>query len=236
MEKICLINNYNYAKYLGDSIESALAQTLPFDKIIVIDDGSSDESITIIKRYENNNPSVISILKKNQGQFSCFCAVVDLINEDSQVFFLDSDDIYPKDYLEKIMSEINYQIFDFTYCTAFQFFESNQKPSISSFGKEPSLLSEKTQAHVLKYSIWMGSPTSALSISGKLFKLLASYPHYEDWRIRADDIFVFGTSIIGAKKLYIPSLCVGWRIHGKNASVQNSFWKIKLSPKKRPND
>src|SRR5436190_10302389 len=43
----CLINNYNYAHFVGDAIESALAQTIAFDEIIVVDDGSTDESVAM---------------------------------------------------------------------------------------------------------------------------------------------------------------------------------------------
>jgi hypothetical protein len=36
---------------------------------------------------------------------------------------------------------------------------------------------------------------------------------------------VYGTSIIGAKKMYIPSLCINYRIHPKSATALNNHWK-----------
>jgi glycosyltransferase involved in cell wall biosynthesis len=50
----CIIDNYNYARYLLEAIESALSQSVPFDEIIIVDDGSSDCSIEIIEMYEKN--------------------------------------------------------------------------------------------------------------------------------------------------------------------------------------
>ena len=39
VRRTCLINNYNYARFVEQSVSSALEQSLPFDEIIVVDDG-----------------------------------------------------------------------------------------------------------------------------------------------------------------------------------------------------
>jgi hypothetical protein len=63
---------------------------------------------------------------------------------------------------------------------------------------------------------WFGAPTSCLSLRGATFLGLFPYPYQQDWRTRADDVIVFGSSIVGAKKLYAPSLAIGYRTHGNN--------------------
>ena len=60
-----IITNFNYAEYLPQAIDSALAQTYPSCQVIVCDDGSSDGSQDVIRRYEN---SVEVILRENSGQ------------------------------------------------------------------------------------------------------------------------------------------------------------------------
>ncbi len=50
----CIIDNYNYVFFFSEAIESALSQSVPFDEIIIVDDGSSDCSIEIIEMYEKN--------------------------------------------------------------------------------------------------------------------------------------------------------------------------------------
>jgi len=60
---LVLIPNFNHAKYLVDSIESALKQTYACD-ILVVDDGSTDNSEEVIKSFGNK---IQSIFKENRG-------------------------------------------------------------------------------------------------------------------------------------------------------------------------
>ena len=69
-----LVSNYNYGRYIGDSIQSALDQTYPNIELIVCDDGSTDDSVGIIEEYQRNNPRMRLIRKENGGQASGFNA------------------------------------------------------------------------------------------------------------------------------------------------------------------
>lgn len=84
-----VINNYNYAEFLAECVESVLGQTVPPTEIIVVDDGSTDDSRAIIKSYAGR---LIPVLKENGGQSSAFNAGFAASNGDV-VIFLDSDDL-----------------------------------------------------------------------------------------------------------------------------------------------
>ena len=87
-----IITNYNYGKFLVAAIESALAQTYENVEVIVVDDGSTDNSRDIIKSFGDR---VISIFKQNGGQGSAFNAGFNS-SRGEMVLFLDSDDVlYP---------------------------------------------------------------------------------------------------------------------------------------------
>jgi glycosyltransferase involved in cell wall biosynthesis/SAM-dependent methyltransferase len=58
-----VITSYNHGHFLADAIESALAQTRSFGEIIVVDDGSNDDTAEVAARY----PSVRCIRQSNQG-------------------------------------------------------------------------------------------------------------------------------------------------------------------------
>lgn len=214
-KNICLITNYNYARFLSECIDSVVLQTKPFDKIIIIDDGSTDNSSEIIHFYQSKYPNIFSYFKKNQGQLSCFNFALNFIDPSDRIYFLDSDDIYPIDYLESI-SALPTSNCHFTYCQDIQF--SNDPPSSSKLdvASQEDLMENTTELAKL-CQCWFGGPTSCISISGSLYHRLFPFPFEEEWRSRADDVIVFATSILGYKKKFYPSIGVGYRNHGNNS-------------------
>lgn len=82
-----LISNYNYGAYVGAAIESALGQTWSQVEVIVVDDGSTDDSRDVIARY----PAVKAIHQENQGQCVAIRRALEAATGDL-VITLDSDD------------------------------------------------------------------------------------------------------------------------------------------------
>jgi glycosyltransferase involved in cell wall biosynthesis len=78
---------YNQARFLGQAIESVHAQTHPFFEIVVVDDGSTDDTVAVANRYS----AVRCISQPNQGQGAARNAGLNYATGDS-VVFLDSDD------------------------------------------------------------------------------------------------------------------------------------------------
>lgn len=84
-----VVNNHNYARFLGAAIESALAQTHEHVRVIVVDDGSTDDSHAVIQSFGDR---VVTVFKENGGQASAFNAGLDHSTGDI-VIFLDADDL-----------------------------------------------------------------------------------------------------------------------------------------------
>ncbi len=88
-----IINNYNYSRFLGDAIESALAQSHAHVEVIVVDDGSTDGSREIIERYAMHYPERLQpLFKSNGGQASALNAGF-AQSRGNVVMFLDADDL-----------------------------------------------------------------------------------------------------------------------------------------------
>lgn len=84
-----VIDNYNYAAFLGEAIESALGQTHEKVAVIVVDDGSTDDSRELLRSYEDR---VEVVLKENGGQASALNAGFERCRGDV-VIVLDADDL-----------------------------------------------------------------------------------------------------------------------------------------------
>jgi len=208
----CLINNYNYALFIAGAIDSALRQTISFDEIIVVDDGSTDNSVEIIKQHFGHNEKVKLICKENGGQLSCFNEGFAAASGDV-IFFLDADDLYQEWYLERALSVYdNNRDCEFVFC-AYQEFGG-----LDSIVKRYPIDRSLGYTVILTYYLekWIGSPTSAISIKTSALNSILPIPYLKDWRTRADDCLVYGASLVGAKKYFLSEPCVCYRIHGNN--------------------
>lgn len=97
-----IITNYNYGMYLAEAVESIFNQTYKNIELVIINDGSTDNSDSVIKELLRKNPdkNVVYINRENKG-------VVYTRNEGIEVAkgeyisYLDADDFFNSDYIEK---------------------------------------------------------------------------------------------------------------------------------------
>jgi len=94
-----VINNYNYGRYVRAAIDSALAQTWRPLEVVVVDDGSTDESWSEIKRYGRR---VHAIHQSNGGQGAAFNTGF-AASRGKWLLFLDSDDLLDPDAVDRMM-------------------------------------------------------------------------------------------------------------------------------------
>lgn len=104
MKKVSvIIPVYNVAPYLNRCIDSVLAQTYKEWEIILIDDGSTDESPSICDNYGKMNKQIIVVHQKNAGLSAARNTGIDMATGNF-IMFVDSDDwIHPK-YIETLLS------------------------------------------------------------------------------------------------------------------------------------
>lgn len=89
-----IIPSYNHARYIGNAIESVLAQTYPNIELIVVDDGSKDNSHDVIRSYAEKDPRIVAILnEQNRGQSYVFNRALEVAKGEF-VSLLPSDDWY----------------------------------------------------------------------------------------------------------------------------------------------
>jgi len=105
---------YNTEKYLKQCIESVLRQTVKFEEIILVDDGSTDGSGAICKEYADRNDNVMYIKKENGGPGSARNTGM-LYTTSEYVMFLDTDDYLREDAVELVLHHMTEEDLDVLY-------------------------------------------------------------------------------------------------------------------------
>lgn len=212
-----VITNYNYARYVIEAIDSALSQTRAPRQVIVVDDGSTDESVQRLQARYGNDPRVILHCGPNVGQLGAFTLGVELADAEV-IAFLDADDRWSDDYLARIGA-----VYDERPDIDFVFTD------VSLFGGEQGVECYSARPVDLGYTAlstwmtgwWYGEATSANSMRRRWAVRALDLPQSfrETWRVSADTSLVFGTSLLGARKYFLPTGSVHYRVHD-----QNGWW------------
>ncbi|WP_281322430.1 glycosyltransferase family 2 protein [Flavobacterium aestivum] len=95
---------YNGEKYIKAQLESILNQTINIDEIIICDDGSNDNTIELISKFQAENPNKISLYSNpiNLGSNKNFEKAISICSGD-YIFLSDQDDIWKENKVEKII-------------------------------------------------------------------------------------------------------------------------------------
>lgn len=97
-----VITNYNYGSYIADAIESIFNQTYPNIELIIINDGSTDDSDAVIKKIISKNKSrnINYINRENKGVVYTRNEGIE-VSKGKYISYLDADDYFNPDYIEK---------------------------------------------------------------------------------------------------------------------------------------
>ncbi len=211
-----IINNYNYARFLGEAIESALSQTYPETEVIVVDDGSTDDSRDIVRSYEER---IIPVLKQNGGQASAFNAGFKA-SRGEVVMFLDADDLLLNKAAEQVvrawkpeLAKVQFYLECVDAC--------GHSLGFSFPGWRTAVPPMDVRSLLLQTGFYNSPPTSGNAFSRRA--LAAVLPVDEDrHRIAADNYLLTTTPFFGSV-LTLREVLGQYRIHGSNTWLQNSL-------------
>lgn len=98
--------SYNYASIIGEAIESVINQTYKDWELIIVDDGSADNSVEVIKKYLSDNRIKLYINEKNLGLAKTVRKGIQYSTSD-WIAFLESDDKFFPNALEEKVKAIS---------------------------------------------------------------------------------------------------------------------------------
>ncbi|MDR6951046.1 glycosyltransferase involved in cell wall biosynthesis [Ancylobacter sp. 3268] len=214
-----VITNYNYGRFVLEAVDSALAQSRAPNRVIVIDDGSSDDSALRLTQTYGDDPRVELVFSPNRGQLAGFAAGVARADADV-VCFLDADDLWKPDYLARLGALYDARPdIDFVFSNLHQF---EQAHGIEAFADAEEDLGH-TAVMTYLTGAWYGASTSALSLRLYWARRCTDFPEpfIRMWRLCADGCVVLSASIYGARKYYLPTNSVRYRVHGGNGWYAN---------------
>ncbi|MBQ1476629.1 MAG: glycosyltransferase [Erysipelotrichaceae bacterium] len=121
-----IIPVYNVEAYLEENLESLTHQTVSDYELILVNDGSTDSSLSIIERYAEEYPFIKVVNKKNGGISS---ARNTGISEASGEYlgFIDSDDFVKNDYVESMIRKAKEDDSDIVVCDLVTWFGDNDQ-------------------------------------------------------------------------------------------------------------
>ena len=213
-----IIDNYNYERFLKEAADSVLKQSYTNLELIIVDDGSTDNSRSVIKNICDNDKRAIYSFKDNGGQLSGINHGIELAKGDV-IFLLDADDYFKPDYIEKAVHiYASYPDCDFLFCGIEDFGASTRirlqypKNQITDLGYTPYLTFCKNRG--------IGEMTSALSFRKKMADNMFPIPLENSRQIRPDDCIWKISSLLLARKYYLAEPLVRYRVHENNAHVR----------------
>lgn len=98
-----VIPAYNHEKYIGAAIDSVLSQTVEDFELIIIDDGSTDNTLKVIKEYRD--PRITCLHQENQDAYNTINRGLKLATG-KYISILNSDDVYTLNRFERLLSYI----------------------------------------------------------------------------------------------------------------------------------
>jgi Glycosyl transferase family 2 len=222
-EMTVVICNFNYERFLGEAIDSALAQNYVNTRVVVIDDGSTDGSRTIIEGYGSR---ITPIFKDNGGQVSAYNLGVQLVETD-YVLFLDSDDVLYPDAVTDVM-----QRFERGNWAKVQF-----RLDVIDHGQRTGVSVPHSGANgdckdlLLRGWLYPSPPASGNAYRASALRQIFPVPETATNRYGADFYAIYGAALVGPVST-IPKSLGGYRIHsgGSGAiSFANSEHATKAS-------
>lgn len=147
-----IIPVYNVEKYLDKCIKSLICQTYKKIEILLINDGSTDNSGSICDSWSKRDERIKVIHKKNEGVSSARNIGLDRANGE-YLIFVDSDDYVEKDYIEKMIEYIyKYDMVSCGYYVEYQ----NKRLKVEIMSEDTEINNDTANNYIFKFNGYKG--------------------------------------------------------------------------------
>ncbi|NMM02191.1 glycosyltransferase family 2 protein [Paraburkholderia sp. RP-4-7] len=206
-----VICNYNYGEYLRGAIDSALKQTAGATQVLVIDDGSTDDSRDIIHSYGER---ITAIFQENGGQVAAYNRALEHIDS-TYVIFLDADDLLYADAVSRVIAAFSSGDYVKVQFTLDVVTHEGAKTGVTV----PQSMAVADCGKLLRAGwLYPSPPGSGNAYRVAALKRIFPIPVTTDNLYGADFYAIYGIALLG--DVYMLDLPLGgYRVHRSAASV-----------------
>jgi glycosyltransferase involved in cell wall biosynthesis len=220
MKVSILVINYNYGRYLQQVVDSALAQTWADKEVVVVDNGSTDDSWTRLQAY-GDRVNAVRVLD-NRGVVTGYNAGFE--NSDGHwLMFLDADDLLDPDAIETMMKLVTPEVAKVQFRMRHMDRDGKVIP-----GVVPYLLHDgDVRPLIRRFGHYAGPPGS-----GNLYRRSAIARYFplpvDAWNLGADTV-PFALSAFHGRVASAPRELGAYRLHWRNSQTRGVLGNNKLS-------
>lgn len=200
-----VICNHNYDRFLSDAISSALTQRHPVHEVIVVDDGSTDDSLAIARRFGNQ---ITLVAQANGGQVAAYNTGLGTVSGDV-VIFLDSDDRLRPDAVGAVArAMVDEAVARVHFRLALIGPDGTAKGSVI-----PTRMAEGDLADTVRAGrLFFAAPGSGNAYRVSALRRLMPIPAHRQDRHGADFFAGYGTALLGRVRA-LPDALAEYRVH-----------------------
>ncbi|MDE2579674.1 MAG: glycosyltransferase [Hyphomicrobiales bacterium] len=208
-----VITNYNYGRFLSEAIESVLGQSHADVECLVVDDGSTDESRSVIEKY----PAVRAIFKSNSGQAQSL-KMGAAAARGEVIVSLDADDYLYPDACSTIAANWAPDL----SCLNFRLKVDGQ--SFESWPVEPFLDSGQG-AYLARYGYYPSAPMSGNAFAASYLRALLDRAEHLDGD--GVDAYLLYSAPFCGRVSHVDRILGYYRTHGGNVSMTSGRKTVK---------
>ena len=218
-----IIPVYNVEEYLDDCLSSVFHQTLKNIEVVIINDGSTDNSINIIKRYQNEYDNIILIEQENKGLSAARNVGIEHATG-KYITFLDSDDFITEDFCKILYNKAEEYKCPLVIGGIELVYPSGRTKPYTSYHCDESKVYNEIDTYQMLFNCNMGA-----QVIGKLYLreiLILSSIRFEPGVYYEDIRFTYPILQVYHKIMFVNQLAYKYRMNANSIVHTSSLKKI----------
>ena len=225
---------FNYGRFLPECLDSCLAQTVPADEIVVVNDGSTDETAQVLERYAARHPGLRVIHQPNGGMCAATNTALAACPGDL-VLLLDADDTMAPSRIEKVLSALRRPVDGYWPGWAHNLMQrfSDKQPHLGlspyhpgGRGPEGWLAPETLKAA----SCPVLALTSALAFRREILQTIGPL---DDDRVMSQDLQLCTAAALLSPTVWVPEPLTRYRVHDAAATKGSMVSRAQVEAMRR---